>query len=210
MVAGKRADRRQISRLIGETRDNGSLVTQLKLRRLASRPVTYNRERKNLGKLHPVLLFDLLFSLLFLCSLPRLAEMQFCNLKRRRVCRETASVGKIRNRRRWDNFEEDANGPRRRETPSVSRLSASEWKKRARSSMKVLAQRAVVAVKLFMNSRKTVWRGMVEALFLISIANCKLNTMFLDNNRKIKSVSFRSNVLSVLEYINMKTTDKQT
>ena len=51
---------------------------------------------------------------------------------------------------------------------------------------------------------------MVEALFLISIANCKLNTMFLDNNRKIKSVSFRSNVLSVLEYINMKATDKQT
>ena len=51
---------------------------------------------------------------------------------------------------------------------------------------------------------------MVEALFLISIANCKLNTMFLDNNRKIKSVSFSSNMLLVLEYINMKATDKQT
>lgn len=51
---------------------------------------------------------------------------------------------------------------------------------------------------------------MVEAPFLTSIANCKLNTMFLDNNRKIKSVSFSSNVSLVLEYINMKATDEQT
>lgn len=50
---------------------------------------------------------------------------------------------------------------------------------------------------------------MVEAPFLTSIANCKLNTMFLDNNRKIQCVSLSSNVLLVLEYINMKATDEQ-
>lgn len=51
---------------------------------------------------------------------------------------------------------------------------------------------------------------MVEAPFLTSTANCKLNTMFLDNNKKIKSVSFSSNVLLVLVYINMNATDEQT